>query len=234
LNEAINEDYALADSVAGIFAVADGLGGRPAGDQASRTAIESFAGIIRALPIKTRLNRTVLENAVIAANKAVRRLADLDPLFSGSGTTLSAVVLHGRIGRIVHVGDSRIYLYRRSCLRRLTRDHNLASELAGQGHMNRPDALRSRWQHMLTRCLGTRSRVTPDITIIRLLPGDLLLLLTDGVTGSLGEDQIRVLLKDKQGAHPVALCHEIMDKALHSSPRDNLTVVIVRLRSSCQ
>lgn len=225
---ATNEDYALADCSIGIFAVADGMGGRPGGDQASKIAVESLAEYLRSVSPETRLNGAVLDQAVLAANTSVRKLADCDPLLSGSGTTLSAVVLLGRFGRIVHVGDSRIYIYRGNELHRLTEDHTLANDILGEGKGTSASIGNPSLRNMLSRSVGTEPHVQADIRALELLPRDTFLLCTDGLVRSINEERICEVLRDERSCDIAWACGEIVQNALLSSPKDNLTLLIMR------
>jgi len=228
----INEDSLIVDTSAGLFAVADGLGGRPSGDLASRTAIDTFSKHLRDLPLHARLTDSSLEKAVTAANKAVRKLANVDPLNSGCGTTLSAIVFDGQNGRVVHIGDSRVYLYRKGRLCRLTEDHTLAGEMLREGQMSQTRFRKSSWRNMLSRSIGAQARVSPDILPFRFIPEDMLILATDGLTKCVSEDEMLRILKKVCGRGISCVCQELGRKAMNSSPRDNLTVLAVKLAKS--
>lgn len=224
----LNEDFAIVDSGSGVFIVADGLGGRPRGDLASRAAAEAFLHQITLVPPPHRLEDKQLRKAVDVANDEVRRLAGSNPMLTGMGTTLSVAVLADSHAKIVHVGDSRIYHYRRPELRVLTRDHTVAADLLHQNHLSPKAAATSPMRHVLTRCVGPTDHVGADIADIELQPRDLLLLATDGLSKSLDDTFVKEIMESNEGRSPQKLCEEIMNKASKTPLRDNVTIVIVQ------
>ncbi|MCX5684186.1 MAG: protein phosphatase 2C domain-containing protein [Planctomycetota bacterium] len=124
-----NEDCVLAEPGYGVFVVADGMGGRPGGAQASRIAVRAFMDYLRRVNPAQIASPVALRNAVAMANNAIRAVSEADPKMHGMGTTLTAAVLTEEGGRIVHVGDSRAYLFADGQLEQLTEDHTLVSEL---------------------------------------------------------------------------------------------------------
>lgn len=226
----INEDYATADSEAQVFIVADGLGGRPHGDLASRTATEAFFERVTRTPLTNRLDEDELRSAVVHSNATVHSLAQTDPMLTGMGTTLSAVVFQGCQGKIIHVGDSRIYHYGNQKLRLLTRDHTLAEELLQRSHFTTKTAAKSPLRNMLSRSIGTNAVVEPDISDILLLPEDLILLATDGLFKALDEISLKSILDRTSRMSPQIVCNEIVQKASETHLRDNVTILIARLK----
>jgi len=227
----VNEDYAVADQNAGIFVVTDGIGGRPRGDLASKTAADTFLRHLSLIPFPLRLDDNSLQSALAASDDSVRNLADSDPTLSGMGTTFSAAVINVCSGKIVHMGDSRIYRYRRPELRALTLDHTVAADMLRQKQISLQTAERSPLRNVLSRYLGASPRVTPDISEVDLLPEDVLLLVTDGLGKSLDDLTIRKLLDRNPGGNPRHLCEALMAEASDAGLRDNVTIMLVQLRN---
>ncbi len=150
-----NDDWFVADAQTGLFVVADGMGGRPGGDQASRQAVATFVAELKALPPDRRVDVPALREAVASANRRVRSAAAANPLLTGMGTTLSAVVFSGPNGRTVHVGDSRIYLFRGGKLIPLSRDHTLVQELVRCHQIPADHVPHHPLRNVLSRCIGT-------------------------------------------------------------------------------
>ena len=228
----INEDYALADSDAGVFIVADGLGGKPRGDLASRAAVEAFFNKVKCMRQSGFLDEGELKKAVEAAETGVRHLAETDPLLDGMSTTLSAAVLCGSHGKIVHIGDSRVYHYRSSGLRLLTRDHNLAEDLLRQNQISSRTAAKSPLRNVLSRCVGVGGVVEADILDFTLKPADLLLLTTDGLGKIMERDSLKRILDQGRGCTARELCEQIMEKATGNPLPDDITLIVVRMRTA--
>jgi len=224
-----NDDSGVAEPELGIFAVADGLGGRAGGALASRSAIDRFVNALRAVSAADRLSVTVLQKAVATANASVLALSASDPSLSGLGTTLSAAVLNDRRGQVVHVGDSRVYLFRHPMLTKLTRDHTLIAELVERRHVSAGGAAHHPLRHVLSRSLGTAEGVEADIRELSLLPGDRLILASDGLAKALSEVSLQSLLSDRRGQPAKQICDAIMDAALQQAPADDITTVVVGL-----
>lgn len=224
-----NQDVVLADPETGIFVVADGMGGRPGGAEASRVAAESFLEQVRHLEVSLRTDDYMLRSAVDVVNKKVRSIADTNPLLSGLGTTLSAVILDGTRGKIVHIGDSRVYLFRGNKLEQLTKDHTLVAELMERKHLSVEGARRYPLRHVLSRSLGTRETVEPDINDVALSPNDWLILATDGVTKAFDPDRLCEIVRSEDGGNAEDICRQIMAAVMRQSPDDNATVAVVKL-----
>lgn len=223
-----NEDCVLAEPGYGVFLVADGMGGRPGGAQASRVAARAFMDYLRGVNPSALAGPVALRKAVAAANKAVRDIVLADPGMAGMGTTLAAVVLSEAGSRIVNVGDSRVYRFSRGCLEQLTEDHTLVSELMSHRMISEATAGACELDNVLSRAIGTRPTVEPDITDLNLGEGDWLLICTDGFYKSLSADRIHDLLVVTAGEGAQARCRTLVQAALDAFPQDNVTLAVVR------
>ena len=222
-----NEDSLLLLPEAGMFAVADGLGGLDAGDVASRTAIEHLRhlGLSRGKdPGKDALSDLGATIAAVNYRTYEQRLA----LGKNMATTL-ALVRFTAVGVLTaHVGDSRIYRWRGGKLTRLTSDHSLVNALCEQGALTASQARVSPQRHIITRAIGAESTVSPSVQQIELLPGDLVLLCTDGLTSMVTDEAIAACF-EADGADPGLLVEHLVHRANDAGGHDNITVVIVAL-----
>lgn len=210
------------------FAVADGMGGKAAGEVASRMAItllvehalqtpDWILGFVEPHTSKL-LDRTTQRFQYV--NQAVIEQAERDSKLKGMGTTLSLALSLGSDLIIAHVGDSPMFLYHQRNLHRLTRDHTLGERMA---YFGITDA--GRFHHILTRAVGMEvTGGEPDIRRHRLADGDRLLLCTDGLTEMINEETIARELGREASADEV--CQSLIDLALESGGKDNVTVVI--------
>jgi len=227
-NADTNEDFVAAEPGYGLFAVADGMGGRPGGAQASRVAAQAFVDALCRADASARTDSSVLAAAVTAANASIRAIVAAEPVMEGMGTTLTAVVLSEGRGKIVHVGDSRLYRYSRRGFDQLTDDHTLAGDLIAKGFLSEDVAEQFPGGDVLTRAVGTRPTVQPDIYDLVLRQGDWLLLVTDGVYKVLSRDRLASLIRERQKGGAAVVAHAIMDAAVAAAPEDNLSLVVVR------
>ena len=200
LVRADNQDSYLMHKDEFFLAVADGMGGGAYGALASEWICEAFAKMLELPPVSFRERLTKTRAALEAANARIRlyiRERDLKMMGSTAAILLADPERPAR-GVIAHVGDSRIYRWRRGIGTQLTRDHTVGDEL-GRAHVNDSEAaaLKSRQNplsHILTRAVGTGFRVRPDWRKIDLRAGDRYLLCTDGVHDVLSNEQVSALL----------------------------------------
>ncbi len=215
-----NEDSYLARSP--VFVVADGMGGAQAGEVASRIAAESFEeGLGDGAPEQE------LARAALTANRRIFDLAREDASRSGMGTTLTGAMVSGDEVSIVHVGDSRAYLYRDGELRQLTRDHSLVEELRRQGQLTSEEAEEHPQRSIITRALGPEPQVELDVHTHQARPGDVYLLCSDGLTSMVREDRVREILSSSPDLREAA--DRLVREANDRGGRDNITVVAFRL-----
>lgn len=218
-----NEDAFVLDERASVFAIADGVGGRPGGARASRITVDTFVERVRSLPPPLRLEASALQAAVSAVNESVLREGEADEHVRGLASTLAAVVAGEQRAKVIHVGDSRIYRLHAGTIEQLTSDHTVAAEMEKEG----VHGINRRFRSMLSRAIGSAERVEADVRDVPLARGDCLLLVTDGVSKSLASDELRAFVDD---ADARTICARIVEAALASDATDNLTVAVLRVR----
>ncbi len=222
-----NQDAWSYSLQAGVFVVCDGMGGAMGGEIASRTAVEAFVEQMVAVAPEQRTPKSVAK-AVCAANRRVQARAAHDASLEGMGTTLIALAGCGdREMRLVHVGDSRCYRWRRGTLTRETEDHSLVAEQLRMGVIDEAQAALSPMRNIITRSVGTRRSVEPEIQTLAVEPGDLLLLCSDGLTRELPDDRIAEFL-----ALPMSIAARnegLMAAALAMGGKDNITMLLVEI-----
>ncbi len=206
-----NEDDLLVDEERRVFIVADGLGGHPGGDVASRLAVRAAHAAVTDRPLRDEAEPgTALGAALRAAHDAVFKAAAQDISRRGMGTT--AVLAHLSEGDrqlwMAHVGDSRGYLFRADELRQLTTDHTIGGRIGG-----------------LIQALGTPGPVSPDVVHVDLEPGDRILLCTDGLTDMVHDDGIAERLGSAES--PQRVTDLLVEDALGNGGIDNVTVIVV-------
>lgn len=229
-----NEDAVAVHPDIGLVAIADGIGGSNAGEVASRLAMYVIGESFRArasLPATKEEAADAARGAVLEANRVISDSGRRTPSYSGMGTT----VVVGYVGPdwlvFAHVGDSRLYLLRDRQLHQLTRDHSLIQESVDQGFFpNLEEAKRyGIKQNILTRGLGSNSKVTVDAGAVELLYGDVFLFCTDGLSGMVADNDLRAALirdahqdLDDLGSHLVKLAYQ-------GGGFDNITLAMIRV-----
>lgn len=226
LRRARNEDALLVLPSAGLYAVADGMGGHAAGDVASRTATRVLSESFEQPPPARQLRRHLVE-AFSNANRAILEQAAADPSMHGMGTTLTALAMPPRgHGVIVHIGDSRAYRMRDGNLEQLTADHTWVQQQVDAGVLA-PEAVRGHpYASVLLRVLGTAEDAAPDEFEIEARRGDLFLLCSDGLSGVAGDDAIRTILAEDSTLE--AKKDRLIAAALEAGGPDNISVVLLR------
>lgn len=218
-----NEDAVAVDGARGLAALADGMGGLPDGDLASREAV---AAALDWLKTRDDGGHDSLAEAVQAANARVRALAGERGIVMG--TTLEVLALDGEGAcRLAHVGDSRAYLWRDGRLSRLTRDDSLVQDLVDRGAMSADEAARSSQRNVITRAVGLEAQLEPALMRVTLAGQDLLLLCSDGLWDMLGDDGIAACLN--AGAGDLRRCADGLVAAANAAGgADNIAVVLAR------
>jgi len=217
LHRSTNEDAFVAEPP--LFAVADGMGGAQAGEVASRLALDSLVEALAAADD--------LPAAADAANQAVYGQSRSDRSRSGMGTTLTAVRLSDDGLRFVHVGDSRLYLWRDERLTQVTDDHSLVGEMVRSGHLTRAAAASHPQRSILSRALGTEPGVEIDSGAVELRAGDALLLCTDGLYSMVTDETVAAVLAAVDD--PARVARRLVSEAKSGGGHDNITVIVLRL-----
>ena len=173
-----NEDAVFCDVKAGLFVVADGIGGREAGEVASATAVRILAEKFWENPAAP--SEEVMREAFYQANDVLHR-AGKGKKMQGMGTTMTAAAVNGNTIHMVHVGDSRAYLFNRTAIEQLTEDHTLVQALLDDGQINSQEAAHHPQRHVLIRSLGQDVLVQVQERAVPWSKGDYLLLCSDGL-----------------------------------------------------
>ncbi|MBR5948923.1 MAG: Stp1/IreP family PP2C-type Ser/Thr phosphatase [Clostridia bacterium] len=204
--------------------VADGMGGHRAGDVASRKAIEAildFADASREEP-----SAQFLTQAISIANRCIFDIAAREGDCMGMGTTV--VMAYVETDRIIYanVGDSRLYHFNGETLRQVTRDHSLVEELVRSGVITRRQAEVHPQRNILTRAVGTARFIKSDTGTIRWKRGDIIMLCSDGLHGSVSLKEMERIISNSSDM--LEACDELTETALDNGSNDNITVVLVK------
>ena len=234
-----NEDCFQIVAPLQLFVLADGMGGEAHGEIASAMAVDTVVKHcldMDANPAARVIGPTQpdwspwtkrLSTAVHLANRSIFRSAEAHPEQHGMGATLTAAWINGVKLSVAHVGDSRAYLLRGGSLLQLTRDHSLVAEQVRRGILTSAEAEESSMQSVLLRALGAQAEIEVDAEEHTLLPRDVLVLCSDGLTRMVTEPEIAGTLQAE--TDPAKAAEKLIELANDRGGADNITVVIVRL-----
>lgn len=223
-----NQDcYRAVLSPEGALAIAvlcDGMGGVRGGEIASALAADSFINCLRGEltdPSAPELADMGRESAAYANLKVYDR-SQRDEDCRGMGTTLVAAIVREQDAVLVNIGDSRGYWLAEGQIQQVTRDHSHVQDLVEMGAITQQEARSHPKKNLITRAVGTESRIRPDIFRLDLREGDRLLLCSDGLSNLLTEAEIGAILAANELE---AACEKLLAEALNRGAPDNVTMV---------
>jgi protein phosphatase len=235
-----NEDSMLVDVPLGLFAVADGMGGHNAGEVACALALETLHSFVErsqhdpdhtwpfGIESSLDFNGNRLRTGIKLANRRVFRESEARDQYTGMGTTIVAMLVEGTCAVFCGVGDSRIYVVRRSGIELLTRDHTWVQMLLAQNPELNPESVENHpMRHVLTSVIGAQDDVEVHVVARPAVARDRFVLCSDGVHGALADDDIWRIVCDAADVREAA--DKLVSTALERDGRDNLTAVVVTL-----
>ena len=225
----VNQDYVFAtDRPLGIlrnlFVVADGMGGHQAGDYASKYTVEVLQRELKASEGEDV--EKVLVNAIKTANREIIKEASRDVHLKGMGTTVVMAYVRPQRFTFANVGDSRLYLFNGESLKLITRDHSFVEELVRSGVITREQAETHPQRNILMRAVGTSPFIKADTGIVEWKDGDIIMLCSDGLHGSMNISLAEEILSSESNL--LTACDRLTDAALAAGSSDNVTVVLVK------
>lgn len=234
-----NEDNFAVEPDLGLLVVADGMGGHNSGEVASDLAAKTIVDLARKMiggeksivpeggapGLSPRCRQ--LEFFIQSANTMIYEKGRAFPKDAGMGTTVVAAIVDGKSMTVGHVGDSRLYLWRKGDLTQLTEDHSLVGEQVKRGQITSDEASRSSLQNILTRALGADKGVQVDVADHPLLPGDVVLLATDGLSKMVTDAEVAATIAAE--AEPQRIVDTLISKSRAAGGVDNIAVVVARV-----
>lgn len=223
-----NEDRVYVDDQAGVFAVADGVGGHAAGETAAEVALDV---------IRSALERTGgdlkdrIRNAITEANNAIFEMAQANEMLRGMACVLTVAVLDGDRFVVGHVGDSRLYLIWNGAIRKLTSDHSPVGEQEDRGELTELEAMAHPRRNEVFRDVGTRPRLADEDGFIELKdflfkPDAAVLLCSDGLSDVLTSGQLNEIVERYEG-DPDATARELVAAANEEGGADNISAIFI-------
>lgn len=202
-----------------LCAVADGMGGHNAGDVASRTAVEFISAISKA-DVKNILK------AINEANSAILQMSSVDKSLEGMGTTVVLAAINKDEGIIAHVGDSRAYGITRNYAKQITVDHSYVQELVDDGKITSAEAKTHPMKNIITMAVGVGENIQPNIKEVTFGKEDILLLCSDGVSGSVSEEEMVNCCYEYM---PAEAAEQLCRLAVKNGATDDVTAIVVRI-----
>ena len=232
-----NEDYYHVDNELHLYIVCDGVGGSKSGEVASKMAAETCAKFIRDNQrliddyYCTNDEKVVIDlmtHAIQEACLQVYTASQKNLKYSGMATTLTALLFLNQKAVLGHVGDSRCYLVRNNHVHAVTEDHTLGKQMRERCAMDEEEIKEKKLDHVLNRCIGHYQNVEIDTLFFDILPGDQLILCSDGLHNYIRNPvQLLPMIEHEEQNTCVK---KMIEYAIHSGGRDNITVVLVEVK----
>jgi PPM family protein phosphatase len=230
-----NEDSIAADAELGLAVLADGMGGYNAGEVASGIAVALISAEMKKALTDGKPEaldnggaERLLSSHAVKANAAIYQAAQDQPQYAGMGTTLVVGLWYDNRMAVGHVGDSRLYRLRGDVLEQVTRDHSLLQEQIDSGMITREQARFSQNKNLVTRAVGIDPEVETEVHTYPVLPGDIYMLCSDGLSDMVTDEDIQLTLSSLQANLPLA-AEQLVQQANDNGGRDNISVILVRV-----
>ncbi|WP_290578176.1 PP2C family protein-serine/threonine phosphatase [Ketobacter sp.] len=227
----LNEDAYCEHAAAGVWCVADGMGGYDAGEVAANMVADAVSESLQRVQLEPDLNGrvAVVKQAIQSVNTRLTVERTQSPDSGMMGCTVVALIAEGQECACVWAGDSRFYLLRDAGLYQLSTDHSVVQELLDTG-MIQPEEVDSHpRRHVITRAVGANAVLELDYIALDLLPGDVLLLCSDGLHSELSPERIMSILSAPQDCHTKAT--RLVESVLSGNANDNVTVTVIAVES---
>lgn len=231
-----NEDVWAAVPEYRIYALADGMGGHPAGDVAADEAVNAFCAVMKKKIESSKRKRGIdelrnlVERTIIQVNRFLYKLGRTHQELRGMGTTLCCMCFHDKGLIYAHVGDSRIYRLRNQKLEQMTEDHSLLRELIDLGQIGERQAEEFLYKNIITKAIGTESVVEPSVGLTDIDVGDIYLMCTDGLSDLVAPEEIEAVINQAPTMNEAAT--NLIECAKQKGGHDNITLVMLDVQEN--
>ncbi|MDA7989961.1 MAG: Stp1/IreP family PP2C-type Ser/Thr phosphatase [Gammaproteobacteria bacterium] len=208
-----------------LLVVADGMGGRAKGEDASRIAVDSLSCRVVSGSFGSSSLAGLLEHGIQDANRRILDHTVSHPESEGMGTTVVCAIVAGNDVYVANVGDSRAYAVHRGGIRRITKDHSVVQELVDAGKITEEEARTHPQKNIITRAVGHAGYIDVDTFRLTLDSDESLLLCCDGVMAHLTDDDIHAAVTESED--PQKACQRIIDTANERGGKDNISLIIL-------
>lgn len=228
LNRSMNQDFIYSStaplgSLDNLFIVADGMGGHNAGDFASRFVVENLVKFFsQEFPDKDV--HGILKEGIRKVNRELYEAASQRAELHGTGSTLVLATIKGTVLYVANIGDSRLYLLRDE-LTQVTKDHSYVEELVAMGKIKRGSRDYMEKKNIITRAVGTAKEVDTDLFAMKLRPGDVILICSDGLSNMVDEFEMEYIIRSEDGLQKKT--ESLVEAANRGGGKDNISVVLI-------
>lgn len=210
-----------------IFSVADGMGGHSLGEVASGAVVRSLAQAAKA-------GASTHEGIVDALSAAVDTIElDAGETDLGAGTTVTGVALTEQDGtpiwEVFNIGDSRVYQWFKGALTQITVDHSVVQHLIDSGQISEEEAEFHPHANVITRAVGFNEEPVPDFASLAVVPGQRILICSDGLTKEITRRGIEHFLGEADSVEVAA--RTLVEQSLENAGRDNVTVIVIEVHA---
>ncbi len=222
----VNQDNYYVDAEGRFFIVADGMGGHAGGQEASQIAVNEISNYLDEHWDSDKDSDELLKTAIVRANEGILEDQANNPNRKDMGTT-AVMILFREQPWCAHVGDSRLYRLSDGKLSQVTYDHTWVAQALKAGEIKPENAKAHPWRHVLSQCLGRKEQQEPDIDILKVQYGDILLLCSDGLTEEISDILIEEIVKSDLSLEEIG--QSLVESAKEAGGSDNITVILVRV-----
>lgn len=228
----INEDHFYCDSETGVFIVSDGMGGRVAGETASRAVVQVFPVMLDEILAKNRKNgfssfESDVRERVDLLNAELYNRSRAYGGLRGLGATLACLIVQPNHVFSISAGDSRIYRYSGGHLTMISRDQTIGNALVESGLLDPGKVKTHPFRNALTEYIGKKDGVIADIRRDWARSGDIWFLCTDGLVKGLSDENIQDVLNANSSAE--LICKRLVNEAVQKDGSDNVTAILIQL-----
>ena len=207
-----------------LLTLADGMGGHKAGEVASAYIAKEFPFLFFNDLFKEKNMKSAAFKTVDKINREIHEMGESnEERYGNMGTTLTAALVDEKAAYIMNVGDSRTYMINKGGIKQITKDHSFVQALIDAEAINREEAREHPQRNIITRTIGTKPEVEPEIFSVGLEKGDIILLCSDGLTDMVDDEDIKKIILE----HELNQASELLiEKANINGGKDNITVII--------
>jgi protein phosphatase len=227
-----NQDVIWTDKTAGIYIVADGMGGQDAGELASELAATTTGKYLVAHlkdgSLSAAVVKDVMSAALEVANDTVMQAAQEAEQDRPMGAAIVVALVHPLTAYICHAGDARAYLIHDSVLTRLTMDDSWVAQLLASGMITEEQAHHHPLGHILTKAIGHDSPLEPAFSEVKTVPGDWILLCSDGLWKMVGDEKLLGTLQEANTT-PANAVEKLVEAANAAGGKDNISVIVIKI-----
>ncbi len=220
----MNEDSLMYRPDAGIWAVADGMGGHDAGEVASQMITSALSRLDSDKPLPELVDS--VEDELLEVHREIRQYSRTHCDGRTMGSTVLVLLTRGDLGVCIWAGDSRLYRYRDDELTQISQDHSQVNEMVARGLLSPEEAENHPASNVITRAVGATDTLYLDVTVLELRKGDVYILCSDGLYGALSHEEMLSRLR-RSTINDYA--NDFISDALKNGARDNVTVVAVQV-----